>query len=110
MTYFTERLAEEREHGYVERVAASRALAATANLISAAGVIMMVAFLSVLLSSTASLNEIAFMLIVGILIDCFITTKVVIPASVALTGKLTFWPRTFQSDEEFPAAIASGHM
>ena len=61
--FYTERVAEEREHGYSESVAANRALVATADLISAAGIIMVVAFLSVLLSSTESLNEIALMLI-----------------------------------------------
>ena len=56
----------------------------------------MVAFLSVLLSSTAALKEIAFMLTARILVDCFITTKIIIPASVGLTGALTFWPRVFK--------------
>jgi uncharacterized membrane protein YgcG len=57
---------------------------------------MVVAFLSVLLSSTAALKEIAFMLTARILVDCFITTKIIIPASVGLTGALTFWPRVFK--------------
>ena len=93
--FYTEKVAEEREHGYSESVAANRALVATADLISAAGIIMVVAFLSVLLSSTESLNEIALMLIIGILIDCFVTTKIIIPASIGFTGKRTFWPRSF---------------
>ena len=78
--FYTEKVAEEREHGHGEKEASVRALAATANLISAAGAIMVVAFMSVLLSGTAALNEIAFMLTVGILIDCFIVRK------------LTRWP------------------
>jgi uncharacterized membrane protein YdfJ with MMPL/SSD domain len=46
--FYTEKVAEEREHGYSEKEASKRALAATANLISAAGLIMVTAFLSVL--------------------------------------------------------------
>lgn len=99
------KVAEERENGFGEKEASVRALAATANLISAAGAIMVVAFMSVLLSGTAALNEIAFMLTVGILIDCFVTTKIVIPASIGLTVGRTFWPRRFDKNP-LPSATA----
>ena len=42
------------------------------------------AFFSLLVSTTAALNEIAFLLIVGIICDCFVSTKLIIPASIAL--------------------------
>ena len=45
--FYTEKVAEECEEGHSVKVAAARALSATANLISAAGAIMVVAFLSV---------------------------------------------------------------
>ena len=104
-THTQEKVAEEREHGYAEKEASTRALAATANLISAAGLIMVTAFLSVLLSSTTALNEIAFMLTIGILIDCFVTTKIIIPATIGLTGRLTFWPRAFKVQPEPEAEV-----
>jgi len=101
--FYTERVVEERSKGYPEDLAAVRALAATANIISAAGFIMVVAFLSLLLSSTPALNEIAFLLIIGILIDCMITTKILIPGTLGLLGRLSFWPRRFHSVREvFP--------
>ena len=99
-------VAEERENGFSEKEASVRALAATANLISAAGAIMVVAFMSVLLSGTAALNEIAFMLTVGILIDCFVTTKMAIPASIGFTGGRTFWPRRFDHKNPHASAVA----
>jgi uncharacterized membrane protein YdfJ with MMPL/SSD domain len=93
--FYTERVLEECEHGHEDSVAAIRALADTANTISAAGAIMAVAFGSLLLCSTPSLNEIAFFLIVGVLIDCFVTTKVIMPASMYLLGRWNFWPYKF---------------
>ena len=74
-----------------------RALEKTANVISAAGCIMVVAFLSLLFSSTPTLNEIAFLLVVGVLIDCFVTTKVIIPCTMALIGRYNFWPSSQQA-------------
>jgi uncharacterized membrane protein YdfJ with MMPL/SSD domain len=91
--FYSERVVEEWEHGYNEKDAAARALGATANTITAAGIIMVVAFLALLVSETPVLNEIAFLLVVSVIIDCFITTKVIIPCAMALLGKFNFWPR-----------------
>eukprot|EP00933_Yihiella_yeosuensis_P040050 TRINITY_DN34284_c0_g1_i1.p1 TRINITY_DN34284_c0_g1~~TRINITY_DN34284_c0_g1_i1.p1 ORF type:complete len:964 (+),score=130.54 TRINITY_DN34284_c0_g1_i1:49-2892(+) len=93
--FYTERVLEECHNGYCEKEAAIRALGFTANTISAAGVIMAIAFAALLLCSTPSLNEIAFLLIVGVLIDCFITTKIIIPAALSLLGRYNFWPQSF---------------
>ena len=84
------------ERGYSERQSSIRALTATANTISAAGLIMVIAFLSLLLSTTPTLNEIAFLLIVGVLVDCGITTKVIIPGAIAILGRYNFWPAKFE--------------
>merc|ERR1711879_1114992 len=81
--FYSERVIEEHHKGYSEREAAVRALAATANIISAAGLIMVLAFLSILLSSTPTLNEIAFVLVLSVVLCCGITTKVTIPAAMA---------------------------
>merc|ERR1712048_1366812 len=71
--FYTERVLEECEKGMCEKQAAIKALEATANTISAAGTIMVIAFMLLLMSSTPTLNEVAFLLIVGVLIDCFLT-------------------------------------
>eukprot|EP00929_Paragymnodinium_shiwhaense_P067847 TRINITY_DN34100_c0_g1_i10.p1 TRINITY_DN34100_c0_g1~~TRINITY_DN34100_c0_g1_i10.p1 ORF type:complete len:286 (+),score=19.69 TRINITY_DN34100_c0_g1_i10:331-1188(+) len=104
--FYSERVSEECEHGYPLKEASVRALAATANTISAAGIIMVVAFLSLLLSSTPTLNEIAFLLIVGIVIDCLITTKVIIPAVLMLLGRFSFWPRRFHIESQRGVSLA----
>jgi len=92
---------EEREHHCRnEKDAALKALTSTANIISAAGMIMAIAFSSLLLCTTPTLNEIALLLIVGVLIDCFVTTKIIMPAAMYLLGRYTFWPRKFGSEDE----------
>jgi len=93
--FYTESVLEECEHGHGEKEATIRALTDTANTISAAGVIMVIAFGSLLLCTTPCLNEIAFLLVVGILIDCFITTKIIMPASMYWLGRFNFWPHKF---------------
>ena len=55
---------------------------------------MTLAFGALLIGSSAALNQIGYLLIVGVLIDCFITTKIIIPCAMALLpGDSNFWPR-----------------
>lgn len=108
--FFTECVLEECEYGYCEQDAVIRALTDTANTISAAGLIMMLAFGALLLCSTPTLNEIAFLLILGILIDCFITTKVIMPAAMYWLGRLNFWPHKLPKQGELPPPPRPGQV
>merc|ERR1712025_1471069 len=67
--FYSERVLEEWMHGYSEKDSAVRALGATANTISAAGLIMALAFIALVLGATPALNEIGFMLVLGVVID-----------------------------------------
>ncbi|EOD31781.1 hypothetical protein EMIHUDRAFT_231415 [Emiliania huxleyi CCMP1516] len=53
--------------------------AVAGTIISAAGIVMFFAFGALLVSPTPVLNQVGFMLCVGVLIDCFVTTKITIP-------------------------------
>ena len=83
----------------------------TRTIISAAGVIMIVSFSPLLLSNTLLLNQVrqtntqcmslcwqvGFILIVGVFIDCFVTTLFVIPFYIRWVaymwdGDKNFWP------------------
>ena len=68
------------------------ALEATGHIICIAGIVMTLAFGSLLVSLTAALNQIGYLLIVGVLLDCFVTTKLIIPSVMALLP-CNFWPR-----------------
>jgi uncharacterized membrane protein YdfJ with MMPL/SSD domain len=94
-----ESVVEFWDHGASARDAVIMALDATGNIICLAGVIMTLAFGSLLVGVSPTLNQIGYLLIVGVLIDCFITTKVIIPCAMALMpGDGNFWPRKRQKE------------
>ena len=92
--FLMETVLEHVEGGMSANDAVLAALEQTGNLISAAGVIMIIAFAALLLGSTPVLYEIGFLLVIGVVIDCFVTTKFVIPCLMALMpSSANFWPR-----------------
>ena len=49
--------------------------------------------------ASPTLNQIGYMLCMGVLLDCFVTTKVIIPCAMALMpGDGNFWPRKRQKE------------
>lgn len=77
------------------------ALEQTGNSIAAAGIIMVIAFAALVLSASPVLYELGFLLAFGVVIDCFVTTKVVIPCLMALLPeRLNFWPLTLPEVQE----------
>jgi len=75
------------------RAAVIEALDQAGTIISAAGIIMFLAFGALGASTTPVLNQLGFMLCSGVLLDCFITTKVTIPCLMALVpDDANFWP------------------
>lgn len=94
--FYTEAVLEECQAGISVKEAGIRALGKTANTISAAGVIMIIAFCPLLLSSTLVLKQIGFMAIGALFMSAFWNTKVVIPVCLQVLGKYSFWPRKFK--------------
>mmetsp|Transcript_28884 Transcript_28884/g.70314 ORF Transcript_28884/g.70314 Transcript_28884/m.70314 type:complete len:881 (+) Transcript_28884:59-2701(+) len=91
--FFTESIVEAYDKGATAKEAVVEALAHTGNIICAAGIVMAIAFGALMFGSSA-LNQIAFLLCFGVLIDCFVTTKLIIPAVCSLLStKKNFWPR-----------------
>jgi len=95
--FFMESVVEHFDAGYSSREAVVEALRHTGTIICVAGVIMFLAFGSLLIGASPMINQLAFHLCVGVLIDCFVTTKVIIPCAMAmldlLPGNANFWPR-----------------
>eukprot|EP00928_Gymnodinium_smaydae_P031588 TRINITY_DN23140_c0_g1_i1.p1 TRINITY_DN23140_c0_g1~~TRINITY_DN23140_c0_g1_i1.p1 ORF type:complete len:1055 (+),score=164.37 TRINITY_DN23140_c0_g1_i1:91-3165(+) len=94
--FYTEAVVERCERGDAVAEAAVRSLANTADTITAAGVIMVLAFVPLLFGSTAVLRQISLLLILGVLVDCFVSTKFVVPAAIGLMDSCSFWPRRFK--------------
>mmetsp|Transcript_1548 Transcript_1548/g.4369 ORF Transcript_1548/g.4369 Transcript_1548/m.4369 type:complete len:913 (+) Transcript_1548:296-3034(+) len=79
--------------GLTVNAAVIAALEQTGGSIAAAGVVMVIAFAALMLSASPVLYELGFLLIFGVILDCFVTTKVIIPCFMAIIPeRLNFWP------------------
>jgi uncharacterized membrane protein YdfJ with MMPL/SSD domain len=97
--FFMESVAEFYDEGHDSKTAVVKGLEQTGNVICVAGLIMFVAFGALVLGNSPTLNQIGYMLCMGVLLDCFVTTKVIIPCAMALMpGDGNFWPRKRQKE------------
>jgi len=97
--FFMESVAEFYDEGHDSKTAVVKGLEQTGNIICVAGLIMFVAFGALVLGNSPTLNQIGYMLCMGVLLDCFVTTKVIIPCAMALMpGDGNFWPRKRQKE------------
>jgi hypothetical protein len=97
--FFMESVLEHYDRGVGAREAVAQALQHTGNVIAIAGVIMLIAFAAMLFSKTPVLSQITFMLSVGVVCACFVSTKVLVPAVMAaIPDRANFWPRKPRTD------------
>lgn len=68
------------------------ALSRTGSTISAAGLIMALAFSGMLLSSNRYLNQFGFVCIISILLDTFVVRILLVPALLSIGGWMNWWP------------------
>jgi uncharacterized membrane protein YdfJ with MMPL/SSD domain len=62
------------------------------HIISAAGAIMAIAFLGLLFTGEAVLNQISFFLVFAVLLDTLLIRTMVVPACMSLLGNANWWP------------------
>ena len=67
-------------------------LAKTGPIITAAGVIMLIAFGSLLLSSLTILNQFGLLLALAVLLDTFLVRTALVPVLMTTTGAVNWWP------------------
>lgn len=87
------RILEYRLLGFTERDSIEAGVEHSGPLITAAGVIMAIAFGALLFSSSTSLNELAFLLTVSVLIDTLLVRTVLVPSAMAILNDRNWWPR-----------------
>ncbi|ETO16373.1 hypothetical protein RFI_20979 [Reticulomyxa filosa] len=78
------RVYEYRLLGLPTREAIVRGIYNTGSIITAAGVIMAIAFCGLLFSEITSLNQTGFILVVAVLVDTFIIRTLLVPAVLSL--------------------------
>jgi uncharacterized membrane protein YdfJ with MMPL/SSD domain len=87
------RVREFRQTGvYTTPQAVALGLYRSANVITAAGVIMAIAFSGLLFSNIPSLNEVSLYLVVAVLFDTFVVRTLVLTSLMGLTRDATWWP------------------
>lgn len=92
--FLTSRILEYRLLGFEHQTSVAAGLHATGGIITAAGVIMAVAFGGLMLSTTPALYQWSFLLTSAVLLDTFVVETVVVPILMGWTGKYSWWPRT----------------
>ena len=89
------RVMEYRKLGYTNRASITKAIYKTGPIITAAGLIMALAFGGLMLSSTIVMVQFGFMLCFAVLLDTFIVRTLLVPALLHLSGNLNWWPAVY---------------
>jgi len=84
-------------------------LQGTGRIITAAGLIMFIAFGGLLASECLLLNQYAFLLMASVLLDTFVVRTVLVPTLLSFSGSVwSWWPNRFVGDGElsvFPSGV-----
>jgi len=86
------RVHEYRLQGLPTRESIVRGVYSTGSIITAAGVIMAIAFSGLLFSEMPALNQTGFILVVAVLVDTFIIRTLLVPAVLAIAKEVNWWP------------------
>ncbi|MHA1303148.1 MAG: MMPL family transporter [Candidatus Heimdallarchaeaceae archaeon] len=90
--FLLSRISEYRRKGYTERSAIHKGVYRTGGIISAAGIIMAIAFSGLMMSTEMVLNQFGFILCFAVLVDTFIIRTILVPAIMSLAEKWNWWP------------------
>lgn len=90
--FLIERVREFREEGFGDRESIQLGLAATADTITSAGMIMAFTFMGQLLGSVPVTNQMGFILVFSIVVDTFVVRTIMVPAMLSLCPGANFWP------------------
>ena len=91
--FLVDRVYQYRLEGYTDHSAAIKGVCSTGYIITAAGLIMSVAFGGLLTSDELILNQVAFLLVFAVLLDTFVVRTLCVPALLGLTGSKSWWPQ-----------------
>eukprot|EP01061_Rhynchopus_euleeides_P010029 TRINITY_DN1936_c0_g3_i1.p1 TRINITY_DN1936_c0_g3~~TRINITY_DN1936_c0_g3_i1.p1 ORF type:complete len:865 (+),score=362.99 TRINITY_DN1936_c0_g3_i1:140-2734(+) len=81
-----------QEQGCSTQEAICQGLARTGYLITAAGVIMALAFCGLFFSKEPFVHQLSFYMVFAVLFDTFVVRSLLVPALMGLLGELNWWP------------------
>jgi uncharacterized membrane protein YdfJ with MMPL/SSD domain len=91
--FLISRILEYRQEGLDHESSIVAGLYSTGGIITAAGLIMAVAFGGLMFSSSPVLYQWSFLLTSAVLLDTFVIRTLVVPIVLGWTGKFSWWPR-----------------
>ena len=103
--FLLNRVMEFRLQGFTDRESVILGLAKTGGVITAAGLIMAVAFLGTFFAGEPVLQQLSFFIIVAVLVDTFVVRAMLVPAMMVTLGKYNWWPRKMPTTQEAFASI-----
>lgn len=107
--FLVSRILEFRtEEGYGHKSSIVAGLHATGGIITAAGLIMAVAFGGLMLSSSPVLYQWSFLLTSAVLLDTFVIRTLVVPIITGWTGEWSWWPRRLPAPRTFVYGFEEG--
>eukprot|EP01006_Ploeotia_vitrea_P052094 TRINITY_DN67651_c4_g1_i2.p1 TRINITY_DN67651_c4_g1~~TRINITY_DN67651_c4_g1_i2.p1 ORF type:complete len:885 (-),score=13.74 TRINITY_DN67651_c4_g1_i2:623-3025(-) len=86
------RIKEFYDLGWDTKPAILRGLCKTGGIITAAGVIMAIAFSGLLFSDIGAMNQLSFYMVFAVLFDTFVIRSLVVPAAMSLLDDYNWWP------------------
>lgn len=92
-SFLMNRMLELRNRGFTNQAATCKAVHQTGKVISYAGVIMAVAFGSLLLSHSPVLQQFGLVVTVSVLLDAFVVRPIFVPALLSVIPRFLWWPR-----------------
>ncbi len=90
--FLIERVLQERRAGWDDVSAVVRGVRRSGPIISWAGAIMAVAFGGLFSASLPLLNQLAFFIVFGVIIDTFVVRTFLVPALMGVLGAANWWP------------------
>eukprot|EP00455_Lapot_gusevi_P056139 TRINITY_DN9256_c0_g1_i1.p1 TRINITY_DN9256_c0_g1~~TRINITY_DN9256_c0_g1_i1.p1 ORF type:complete len:195 (+),score=70.24 TRINITY_DN9256_c0_g1_i1:287-871(+) len=87
------RIAEFRSKGHSDRHSIVLGVHETGGIITAAGIIMAIAFAGLLLANEIAMIQFGFLLSFSVLIDTFVIRTCFVPALIMVAGRWNWWPR-----------------
>lgn len=97
--FLLSRATEFREGGMSPIESIRLGLCSTGGIITAAGVVMAIAFGGLLFSSMLDINNLAFYMVVSVLYDTLIVRCLLAPAAMSILGRWNWWPSKLSKED-----------
>jgi uncharacterized membrane protein YdfJ with MMPL/SSD domain len=94
--FIISRIAEHRENGFTNQSSILMGLFETSGVINAAGIIMALTFSGLMFLKGIATSQLGFCLVISVLLDCFVTRTILVPAILSWADGIGWWPRRVQ--------------